>query len=490
MFNIFKRKFTKGANPPIKSLENIPTDNIPKEVIYRNRFNYGVNFGSFFVLERYIYDRPFSDGGENEHDAIKIKLGRYGEDETATELSNHYENYLTAIDWSWLKNEVGVTAIRLPIGYWHVDNGSFIDSHFVFHDVKEVYSKAKPWEYIKKVVYAAELSNIGILIDLHGLPGGANNDAHSGEGEHGQVKFFNSKENINKVCEEILPFIVREFSSSPNIIGIQIVNESSFSNDGINQKFYYSKAVNEIRKIGCKFPIIISDGWWPDQWSDWVEELNLSNDIIIDTHIYRCFSDSDKSKSAEQIIDELPETVKLNIQKADFMIGEFSCVLDSKTWEKSEGNRNDLVYRFGQKQMEVFKNSSTWGCFFWTYKFEHGDGGEWGYIPMIDRECISKRQKVDLFIDTEKVDMLIQSHIEYWKDRGGEYMEHWRYEAGLKNTLKDMEMFDKFDNSRLGRYHFWKNIRRHQYILEYGNSDFMWEWEQGFDTAIREFNVL
>lgn len=490
MFDKLKQKVQELKISNDASLPVFPeAGKITKRDIYQNRYNFGVNFGSLFVLEKYIYDSLFSAGGENEHDAIVAYAKKTSVNDAAKKLEEHYTNYISDDDWRWLKDEAGITAIRLPVGYWHIGNGQFLEKGMCFEDLQKVYESAKPWDHIKRIVADAKKNEIGVLFDLHALPGGANGDAHSGETNGGKAKFFQNGKAVKKVVEEMLPFVVNDLcQQNENVIGLQIVNEAAFNNSPSAERNYYAKAIRSIRKLDSTLPIVISDGWWPEQWADWLENVKLSNDVVIDSHTYRCFSDEDKSKSARQLTDELHETVNFAKDKADYVVGEFSCVLDGSTWDKTKEPRDECVASYGQKQTQVFQDNASWGWFFWTYKFEHGDGGEWGFVPMVNRGCIPKRPRTDPHIDDNRVKDIVAEHVNYWKDKGGDKFEHWRYEDGIKNAIDDIKAFNAFEHSRVGRRHFMKNVRRHQYTKDKGDSEYMWEWEQGYDKGLDEFN--
>ncbi|CDO96210.1 unnamed protein product [Kluyveromyces dobzhanskii CBS 2104] len=458
-----------------------------ERIFYQNRFNYGVNFGSMFVLEQYIFHSLFSAGGDNEFDAITNQVKTSNAGEAAKKLSDHYDSYLNRVDWNWLK-DAGCTAIRLPVGYWHVKNGELLESGQKFYSLRDVYSKAKPWDKVKKVISLANDHKIGVLLDLHGLPGGCNGDAHSGEQSGGSASFFSQSSAVKSIVDDNIPFIVQDLASNVNLIGLQIVNEAQFSDSGKKERAYYEKAVEKVRSINSTLPVVISDGWWPQQWADWAQDKNLFADVVIDSHVYRCFSDSDKGKNTEKLIQDLPGSVQFDKAKADFTVGEFSCVVDGQSWDKSSGNRDELIKQFGQTQTETFQKQASWGWFFWTLQFESGDGGEWGYVPMVNKGAIPKRPTSWNKPDDAAIKNLVEEHKNYWADKGGDKMEHWRFEDALKSTVKDIESFASFDNSLLGRTCSWKHHRRTQYLKNKGDSKFMWEWDQGFDQAIENFN--
>ncbi|KAG0655608.1 Glucan 1,3-beta-glucosidase 3 [Maudiozyma exigua] len=460
---------------------------IDRRAIFRNRVNYGVNLGSLFVLESWIYDDLFKEvgGGNSEFEAVSKCKTQFGAQATGNKLRQHYESYLNKIDWNFLKN-VNVTSLRVPIGYWHVNNGSFLNG-LPFQPVADVYASAQPWTYFKTLVKTAGQYDISIVIDVHGLPGGANSEAHSGMVQNPAV-FFKTPNYVNAMCNGILPIIVHDICLSfENIAGLQIVNEAYFDNNANDIKAYYLRATSNISKMDNNLPIIISDGWWPQQWSDWVSQNNISNNIIIDSHVYRCFSNEDKSKDAGAIYDSLPQTVQFDKGKADFMVGEFSCVLDEETWKRTKGDRNVHITKFGRAQTSLFPTIASFGWFFWTLQFKWGDGGEWGFVPQVSKNNLIMRSKNVKPIDSNRVAAIIAEHINYWNGKGS-YFEHWRFEDAIRQAVYDIQSFNSLNNSRLGRWKSWTSRRRREYIGSKGDSQFMWEWDQGYQRGLDEFN--
>lgn len=457
--------------------------------MYQSRQNFGVNFGSVFVLEKYIYDKMFIDGASVELDAVKNYIKQHGIDETRKQMEDHWKNYCNDSDWQWLQSK-GVQSIRLPLGYWIVGGGRYTKGTS-FESVAAVYQNA--WTIVvENYVKKAANYRISVLLDLHALPRGANTGDHSGE-KLSSAGFWNDSRSIS-LASEALKYMAQALAPFDNVSGIQIVNESTFDNEARHQKRYYTSAINAIRSVNVDIPIVISDGWWADQWVRWVNEHGSALlGVVIDDHVYRCFSDDDKSKSADQLTQGLDSTVLMGLSgPSDFIIGEYSCVLDGQTWSKTQGSRDDHVRQYGQKEVAIFKQRTA-GYYFWCFKFEHGDGGEWGFKPMVDRGFIpSRNSRISRLPDqndyNQTLNQLYSGHEQYWNSQNPhESYEHWRYKEGFTTAWADCTEFAKFDNSRIGRKCAWKAARRQEHIAARGNSRFLWEWEQGFDKAIEVF---
>ena len=505
VFTSIRNKFEKASNiidhhheqGITFSLTSPNLATIDERVIYRNRYNCGVNLGSLFVLEKWIYDSLFTEasGAETEFDAVLRCMRSKGAGETSRLLLSHYMAYLDKIDWEWLRSAGGrgvATALRVPIGYWHVNNGEFLSGGLPFEPLREVYKGCKPWDILKQLIQKAKEFHIGVLIDIHGLPGGANGEGHSGM-RNGRPVFFENAKFVSKMTDEIIPFIVQDICiPNVNVIGLQLVNEAAFSEHAEGQKAYYLKAISAVNRLDPNLPVVISDGWWPDQWADWVSQNGLDTIVVIDSHVYRCFSDKDKSKNADQIIHDLPQEIQFPRDKADFVVGEFSCVLDQQTWNRTpSGPREHYVQQYGLVQTSTFNQVASWGWFFWTLQFKYGDGGEWGFVPMTNGGNLKwPDRNIGTEIPETDITRIINEHIDYWRDKGGDNFEHWRYEDGLRSGVRDIQEFRKFDGSCLGRWHTWFTLRRNEYLREKGDSQYMWEWDQGYQRAISEFNRL
>lgn len=473
----------------------LPSDpsKFTETLIYRNRTNYGVNLGSLFVLESWIYNDISEEDNKhlsNEFDIIKASIDKIGVDATANRLYDHYSNYINSIDWDFLKNVANVNSLRVPVGYWHVNNGDMCnDINLPFTEIKNVYHLARPWDWLRNLFSIANNHKIGILVDLHALPGGANTDDHSGF-KNKSPDFFKNENFQDFIIKEVLPAMVHDLSFSfRNLIGLQIINESVFDDNAIQQKLYYANAALNITRIDPILPLIISDGWWPQQFADWINSSKkLTSFFIVDTHMYHCFSDKDKMKDPHTIVNELKESSVLPSDKADFMIGEYSCVLDTQTWGKFNSNdisKDDIIKKFGNEQVSNFNKYAHFGSFFWTLKFQYGDGGEWGFVPMINQGKIPKRNlNAVLRITEQDVKDKIDQHVNYWADKNGDKMEHWRFEQGINEAINDCKGFISFDNSMLGRPVFWKLKRREQHIQQYKDSEFIWEWENGYQQGL------
>ncbi|CUM63963.1 uncharacterized protein PRCAT00001551001 [Priceomyces carsonii] len=496
MFDKLKLK-SKGSNVPAAAPAATPGKPPSKRQIYQNRQNHGVNIGACFVLEKWIFHDVFPEGAGCELEAVQKLVKEKGKDDAKKKFEKHWNDFLNEGDWKWMK-EHHVTSIRVPLGYWDIDGGKFTNGTN-FEKFASVYSNA--WTIFKrKFIEEAEKYNISVLVDIHGLPFGANGSDHSGEKCSGDAGFWNKEQAQLLVCD-MLKFIAKDLKAYDNITGIQIVNEAEFADPPKKQQRYYAAAISKIREEDLSIPIIISDGWWPDQWVKWVQDQQSegkSIGVVIDDHCYRCFSDDDKKKSPRQIINDLEKDLLTNLTDngngVDFMVGEYSCVIDGSSWNKDNANtkRDDYVIQYGRREIELMSKRATFGTYFWTFKFQSGNGGEWDFKTMTDSGAISPAVVVNKIPDSSQRDQKLNSaysaHVEYWnKQNSKEKYEHERYKEGFNKAWDDATAFAKFNGSVIGRIQAWKAARFDEHVKSKGSLKHLWEWEQGFQTGLNEF---
>lgn len=480
-----------AAAPP-SSAHQLPN----KRQVMQNRFNHGCNFGGLFVQEKWISDEVFGEKakGSSELDAVKSLVKQYGKDEARNRYEHHWQNFIQDDDWKFLR-DAGVTAIRVPIGYWMVNGGQFCNST-PFGKYKDVYVNA--WSIFRKLISKADEYGIAILADMHGLPGGANEQDHSGTCE-GKAELWHSSSNRN-LAYEVLKFVAQDLQPFDNICAIQVVNEATHEDDSTEQKDFYLEAASQIRTVNPDVPLVISDGWDTGKWIEWMtrKEGKLNGQqmgMMLDTHVYKCFGDDDRNQVPDQLVnavdDSVPET-----DDVDIMVGEYSCVLDGNSWNMHQGApREQVVQHFGQREAATFYYRARAGNYFWTYKFEHGRGGEWDFREMTEKGALPNMKTVvsrdgNYYDEQYKRahDESVGAHQSYWSgvDPNKDW-EFWRFSEGFQYGFNDAKAFNEFDNSEIGRLNAWRKSRRFEHVQERGDSEMVWTFEHGFKQGVQAF---
>ncbi|KAL1296917.1 hypothetical protein AAFC00_004528 [Neodothiora populina] len=512
-----------GSHPPQQPL---PSQDQPENIqpphpleMMRYRYQHGTNLGSVFVLERWMVGSMFVEGsnGSSELVAAEGAVKAEGMDGAKRKFERHWNEYCSDADLDWLVTDAKCNSIRLPIGYFTL--GPAYCANTPFASVAPVYENA--WAAVKNFTARCASRGIGVLLDMHALPGGANGGDHSGTNS-GKAELWKSSKNLDLATRCIL-FVAHEARSMDAVIGIQIVNEAEWDAKGMYG--WYDHVISQVGGIDYTMPIYISDAWNLGQCVGYCNGKNglhagkCANPVVIDTHLYWAFSDDDKKKTPQQITQEASGKLSeldghdgsvIDHGGMGVVIGEYSCVLTEDSWGKAAAHEKEhLVKEFGQAQSHRYQ-SRAGGSFFWTYRMDWMDGGEWGFKQQTKNSAITPPHSLTLSHDDVrgrishaqsqkdgKCGNTFGSHCQYWDGQHPGNYEHWRFEKGWHLGFNDAMTFFgaradgqlKGDGGdKIGFLDLW--IRKR--IVDSGQAPggFLWEWEQGFRQGIRDFYDL
>lgn len=408
--------------------------------------------------------------------------------------------------------------MRLAIGYWDLPGEEFTKGT-PFEPVAHIYSSA--WTSIRDLILRLRAHGIGVLIDFHAVPGGANTNEHSGTNS-GVAEFFNSPFN-RKLGIRCAEFVAQESAAGLELAGVSLVNEPNKDSETLYD--WYDEAIDAVCAIDPSLPIIISDAWDLRRAIGYSLRKNVAaptksiNPVVIDTHMYWCFSDADKKKSPQDIVKEVPSKLsELDGKEGSVtkrgavqaIVGEYSNVLSADTWvQTGDTPKADLIKIFGAEQSLRYQQRAG-GAFFWTWKMDWMPGGEWGFkaqsnpenrfifppphafIPERNifglLECARNRQD-------ERMWKAVEQHRAYYEHLAPTVsVDHLWYKSGWKIGYHDAYIFFEGQDheavgqgNKLGNVELWVLKR----IRESGlKNDSVWEFEQGLRRGIHDFNAV
>jgi glucan 1,3-beta-glucosidase len=326
---------------------------------------HGVNLGGWLVLEKWITPSLFA--GDQAADEYTL-CQTLGQEKASKNLKHHRETWITSDDFKWLAAH-GINAVRLPVGYWVAEeNPPFITG-----------LETMDWAF-----RTAKAHGLSVLLDLHGVPGSQNGWDHSGR--QGALGWHTSKENIAHSLR-VIEDLADRCKSHDNLLGIELVNEPREDVPLEIVKSYYHEGYQRVRKhLGKeRAAVVIHDAFRPFQWENFMPEPNYSN-VILDTHLYQCFSDKDHQRDIHAQIEVAAVERKQQLDKMQkqlpCMVGEWSLGLPPKSLQGLDPLAREASMRaFGAAQLVSYETTRGW--FFWTYRTEAGGG--WSF-----RDCVSR----------------------------------------------------------------------------------------------------
>jgi glucan 1,3-beta-glucosidase len=326
---------------------------------------HGVNLGGWLVLEKWIKRSLFA--GQSAEDEYSL-CQALGKEKAAALLTKHRETWITADDFKWLADH-GVNSVRLPVGYWVAEeNPPFITG----------------WETVDWAFRTAKENGLSVLLDLHGVPGSQNGWDHSGR--QGAIAWPEGKENIAHSLRVIEDLAAR-CKHYNNLLGIELVNEPRDSVPLEILKSYYQEGYQRVRsQLGKeRAAVVIHDSFRAFAWDNFMLAADYDN-VILDTHLYQCFSDQDRQRDIGGQLEVAAVERKQQLDKMQknhaCIVGEWSLGLPSKSLDGLDSLARDAAMRaFGAAQLVSYE--ATRGWYFWTYRTE--DGGGWSL-----RECMNR----------------------------------------------------------------------------------------------------
>lgn len=404
----------------------------------------------------------------------------------------------------------GVNTVRLPIGYFHFVAGHpdaevrKIIKGTEYEDHAEAYSGA--WSRVERAIQTAGQHGIGVLVDLHAAPGAQNTDDHSGlaTGKAGLWEGMSSGKNQKRTVS-ILVALAQAVSRYDNVVGLEILNEPK--NSGRLQGFY-EEAIGAIRGSGgaaSDLPLYLGDSWDLNHYSQWASsQSNAGNFLVVDHHLYRCFTKEDHSTSASEHARRVhprhngPTCNMLSGASSklggSLIIGEWSSALNPGSLQGQ--SEQDAQRDWGHSQLSAY-TTHLGGNFYWTLKKQGKQDSGWCLYTAIEKGVlpssiapIKNISAQDLSArESEIHNNAFTSHSNYWNSHGNK-SDHAEFSKGFQQGWKDALSFYEGKNL-IGFAGQWSGIRTEAFKRSgNGGGKNDWEFEHGCRQAIEAFNQL
>jgi len=288
-------------------------------------------------------------------------------DQAKSRLDRHRETFITAEDFRWIK-DCGLNAVRLPVGYWaleapkpFVESGSFIDF----------------------ALEQSQKNGLKLLLDLHGAPGSQNGWDHSGRS--GPINWPKDPQNIQETLR-VLESFAQKYGKHPALHGIELLNEPHWDVPlEILQQFYQDAYVVLRKHLDPNVAVVFHDSFRPLAWKKFMQEPAFSN-VILDTHLYQCFGDQDKTRTAQEqlqfSINRKDALDEMQREELPTIVGEWSLSLPGKAMLGLSPLQVTSVTR-AYADTQLLNYEGTRGWFFWSYKLQNES--EWNFRHCVDR---------------------------------------------------------------------------------------------------------
>lgn len=350
----------------------------------------GVNLGGWLVLEKWMAPDLFAlvPSADDERSLLAE-----GGSEARDAVAKFRETFITQEDLHWLRHEGGIDAVRLPVGFWCLDE---------FAASTPMMSTQR---YVDAVFDWAEKYGLKVLLELHGLVGSQNGEHHSGDsGQLAWLQPANRERNL-----KVIRACAQRWGSRESLLGFGLGNEVgekeptwldqlvAFLNLGYFDatRFYwasvaqfYADAATIVQKHLHPEAILVLDTCWDmERWT--MEALrDVPGNIWLDYHHYQCMGNEAGNVQEHCQAVEFEGLLTEKMQSLPVIIGEFSLALPPSA--EGYGDGTAWPKQFFQRQASLAeKHASAW--FFWNYKIAREGWPHWSYRESVERGWIEPK---------------------------------------------------------------------------------------------------
>ncbi|ODV77397.1 glycoside hydrolase family 5 protein [Suhomyces tanzawaensis NRRL Y-17324] len=415
-----------ALTPLVSALANYTNSTNSSSVLIESNaddFQYrGVALGGWLVLEPYITPSLFEafNGSEVPVDEYHF-CEQLGEEEATKRLNKHWSTFYSEDDFKAIKS-YGLNMVRIPIGYW------------AFQTLESDPYVGGAQSYLDQAIQWAQMNELKVWIDLHGVPGSQNGFDNSGLRDIGYPGWFNSTENLDLTYKVLHQIFVKYGGGvfgqkyKDTILGIEVVNEPFSPVLGLDEiAEFYTTAYEEARNIQViNNTIIFHDafariGYWNEFMSDRSPTGNNTNEnynILIDHHHYEVFGEGVKNNITTHLqnIVNYASSIEEELTHHPAVVGEWSAALtDCTPWLNGIGlgsryageqpynfnktgsceNINNFQ-KWSKQQKKNYRKfieiqldqytSKTRGYIFWCFKTE--DTIEWDFKRLVELDLM------------------------------------------------------------------------------------------------------
>jgi len=365
--------------------EAAPKDGSP-DVAARWR---GVNLGGWLVLEQWMAPALFEEQAPGSADERSLMTG--GGVQARQAVKHFRDTFITEDDFRWLRDVGGVNAVRLPVGFWCLEE----------HAAGTPYLPTRA--YVDAAFDWAETHGLKVLLDLHGAAGSQNGQHHSGQSVKNPRWLSTSNRRMNL---RVLLAWAKRWGKRKSFLGLGLGNEVGKAPPSLWTKIwglftcrrcrgitpeqeywdevaqFYVDASSLVRPhLNRGAPVVIDTCWETGRWAGRLRDVE--GPVWLDYHHYQCFRDAANPGRVGEHCEagDLYEALVTETAEPELMLGEFSLALppDAGGYDNSDWQR-----RYFQQQTRLAAERSV-GWFFWSYKVAREGWPHWSY-----RECVER----------------------------------------------------------------------------------------------------
>lgn len=306
-------------------------------------------------------------------------------------FEQHWKTWINA-DTVQAVYDVGLNTIRIPIGYW-----SYVD---IVDQASEPFADGnRMLPYLDAVVQKATDLGMYVIMDLHGAPGGQQQDVFTGQNPS-PAGFFNDY-NFGR-AEKWLAWMTDRIHSNPGYASvgmIEVLNEPVSQHDADNRypapgedpglvQTYYPGALKAVRDAEAALQVAddkkLHVQFMSSKWS--AGDPRLNSDVAgdettaFDDHNYIGFAVADRGDQNSLMSSACTDNRVVDGEAFE-ITGEWSMTSDVSADDA------DFFKKFFTAQQQLYEKPGMSGWVYWTWKTELNDP-RWTYSDATARNYV------------------------------------------------------------------------------------------------------
>ncbi|KAF2180649.1 glycoside hydrolase family 5 protein [Zopfia rhizophila CBS 207.26] len=408
----------------------------------------GAGLGGMLNMENFITGYS---GHEFEHRAALAEvLGQEQADFFFDRLIHHF---FTEADAA-LFASLGFNCLRVPFNY----------RHFMDDDNPDVI-KQSGFELLDRIVNICAKYNIYVVLDLHAVPGGQNQDWHSDSGLN-RALFWEFRDFQDRAIQ-LWEALASHYASNPVIAGYNPLNEPA---DPKHTRLlaWYDRAENAIRAKDPDHMLFLDGNTYAMDFRAFPVDKTLPN-TVYSCHDYSMmgFPLPEQYEGTEEQKTKLRASFKRKVdymQKAGVPIrnGEWGPVYQDPRTDTNAAATNEKRFSLLKEQLQIYREFGDVSWSIWLYK----DIGYQGmvyvnpdspYMKLI-RPFVEKKQRLGLdfwgVVDKSEIDNVVyKPFIEKLKESipshllKRKYPKIWTFDRQVERVVREILMSE---------YHAWE----------------------------------
>ncbi|KAG5978173.1 hypothetical protein E4U55_006314 [Claviceps digitariae] len=357
----------------------------------------GVNFGGWLICEPWMMSNEWNNvmecgGAASEFDCMRNRYSGNKRDMGNDKFERHWKTWITP-DSVQSVYDVGLNTIRIPIGYW-----SYTD---IVDKASEPFADGdRMLPYLDAVVKKATDLGLYVIMDLHGAPGGQQENPFTGQNNK-PAGFFNDY-NFGR-AEKWLAWMTRRIHSNPayaSVGMIEVLNEPVSAHDpdnrypapgqvpGLVQKYYPAalKAVRDAEAVlnvpdHRKLHVQFMSEKWDAGFPRANQAVAKDQHTAFDDHSYIGFALGDDSGDRTKLMHSACSDSRVVDGQKFAVTGE---------WSMTSGvsvDDVDFFRNFFTAQQQLYEKPGMNGWVYWTWKTELNDP-RWTYSDATSQKLV------------------------------------------------------------------------------------------------------